>query len=59
MEQLMILPNGNLSPCPWRINCFNHPKGCYGNSYWCGRFDDDPEGTIKEHERLKGKYKDE
>lgn len=39
MEQLSFAPNGNISPCPWKAECYNHPAGCKGESYWCKRYD--------------------
>ncbi len=37
--QLSFAPNGNITPCPWKDVCLNHPAGCKGYSYWCKRFD--------------------
>ena len=38
-EQLSFMPNGNIAPCPYRMECVNHPYGCQGKSYWCKRHD--------------------
>ena len=43
MMQLSFVGNGNISPCPWKSECLNHPAGCTGHSYWCGRFDTEDE----------------
>ena len=40
-EQLRFMPNGNIAPCPYRYECYNHPFGCHGESYWCKRYDKD------------------
>ena len=37
MEQVKMLENGNISPCPYKDNCPNCPAGCKGISWWCGR----------------------
>ena len=34
-EQLSFAPNGNLSPCPYRLECRTYGIGCQGGSYWC------------------------
>lgn len=36
-EQMRILENGNISPCPYKEKCLNYPTGCNGFSLWCGR----------------------
>lgn len=41
MIQLSFVGNGNISPCPWSDKCLNHPCGCSGYSYWCGRFENE------------------
>lgn len=38
-SQISFAPNGNISPCPYKEDCINHPAGCGGESYWCERFD--------------------
>jgi hypothetical protein len=35
--QLSFLANGNISPCTYKDTCINHPVGCHGGSWWCGR----------------------
>ena len=35
IEQLSFAPNGNLSPCPYRLECRTYGIGCQGVSYWC------------------------
>lgn len=37
--QVKFADNGNVMPCPFTDGCLNHPTGCKGISYWCGRFD--------------------
>lgn len=37
--QLTFKPNGNISPCPYKAECYNCPTGCKGESYWCKRYD--------------------
>lgn len=36
-EQLEFVPNGNISPCPYKDDCLNYPSGCKGISHWCNR----------------------
>ena len=45
-EQLSFAPNGNITPCPWKMQCYNYPAGCKGNSYWCKRFDTEEDRKI-------------
>ena len=35
---LGIAENGNVMPCPYRDKCGTHNIGCYGMSYWCGKY---------------------
>ena len=35
---LALAENGNVMPCPHREKCNTYKIGCYGISYWCGRY---------------------
>ena len=45
---LAIAENGNMMPCPNKERCQTYNVGCYGISYWCGRY-----GEPKLIDRLK------
>ena len=53
-EQLSFMPNGNIAPCPYRMDCINHPYGCQGESYWCKRHDKDYPKPYISHENIAG-----
>jgi len=35
---LGIAENGNVMPCPHKEKCMTYKVGCFGISYWCGRY---------------------
>lgn len=35
---LGIAENGNVMPCPHKDKCMTYKVGCFGISYWCGRY---------------------
>ena len=35
---LGITENGNVMPCPHKEKCMTYKVGCFGLSYWCGRY---------------------
>lgn len=35
---LAIAENGNIMPCPHSDWCQTYKVGCFGISYWCGRY---------------------
>lgn len=53
MQQLTLLLNGNLAPCPYTDNCFNYPAGCGGATYYCHRFDEASDADLKEAKEYK------
>lgn len=50
-EQLRIVENGYIAPCPYRNDCTAYRVGCGGRCYWCGMFD-------KKKEEQKGALND-
>ena len=56
MEQLRILQNGNIAPCPWKEYCIANTSGCSGISYWCERFDNTSDAELEELKRRKAEY---
>ena len=37
VTQYSFAPNGYIAPCPYMDECINHPIGCGGGTWWCGR----------------------
>lgn len=35
---LALAENGNVMPCPHSDKCSTYKIGCYGLSYWCGKY---------------------
>lgn len=35
---LALAENGNVMPCPHKEKCMTYKVGCFGISYWCGRY---------------------